>query len=250
MKIISIVNQKGGVGKSTTAYAVGFGLAHKDKKVLLIDIDPQCNLSFSANADLERNNILDALKGTCDITSTIQHLEILDIIVANPFLNTADNYFTQTGKEYKLKELLEPVKENYDYIVIDTPPSMGVLTTNALTTSDSVIIPCQADIYSLIGIHQLAENLEAIKKYCNPSLTVDGILLTRYNERTLLARDIKGDFEEAAQQMNSKVFKTTIREGIAVKSSQAYNQDLYIYAPQAKVTRDYILFVDELLKGE
>lgn len=247
-KIVAVVNQKGGVGKSTTAQAVAFGLAQRGNKVLLIDLDSQCNLTYSVGASMTGPSILGVLTGELKTQDAIQHLEQLDVIGASKFLSNADNTITETGKEYKLKEALEHIKNEYDFIVIDTPPSIGVLTINALTVADSIIIPCQADVYSLSGINQLADNLTTIKKYCNPTLQVEGILLTRYNDRTILSKDIKADFEEMAKQLNSKVFKQTIREGIVIKEAQAYNKDIFSYNAKANAVKDYNNFIEELLK--
>ena len=132
---------------------------------------------------------------------------------------------------------------------MDTPPALGILTVNALTACDSVIIPAQADIYSLQGIEQLAETMKPVKKYCNPALRIEGILLTRYSPRSVLSREVAELAEQLAVKLNTKLFKATIREAIAVKEAQISQQSLYSYAPKAKVTEDYTALIDELISG-
>jgi chromosome partitioning protein len=149
---IAVINQKGGVGKSTTALAIGQGLFLKGYKVLFIDLDAQGNLSYSVDIALNSKSILDVLTGKADVKEVIQHTEAGDILPSDLLLSGADLLLTEMGKEYKLKEAIEPLKEVYDYIIIDTPPALGILTVNALTACTGVIIPAQADIYSLQGI--------------------------------------------------------------------------------------------------
>lgn len=146
-----------------------------------------------------------------------------------------------------MKEALEPLKQQYDYIIIDTPPALGILTVNALTACDTVIIPAQADVFSLHGIEQLNETIKPVRTYCNPSLTISGILLTRFNARSILANEVKEHAERLAQRMNTKVFTTTIREAVAIKEAQITRQPIFDYAPAAKVTADYKRFIDEFL---
>ena len=139
--------------------------------------------------------------------------------------------------------------EGFDFIVLDTPPALGILTVNALTACDRVIIPAQADIYSLQGIEQLAETIKPVRKYCNPSLQIDGILLTRYSPRAVLSRDIADLARRMADKLHTRVYRTYIREAVAVREAQISRQDLFSYAPKAKVTQDYASFIDELIGG-
>ena len=250
MKTIAIINQKGGVGKSTTAFTLASGLKNKGYKTLCIDMDAQGNLSYTANANDDLLTIYDLLAEDADINQAIQHTKNFDLIASSKALSGADGFITDIGKEYKLKEILESVKNDYDYIIIDTPPALGILTVNALTACDSVIIPAQADIYSLQGIEQLSKTIQPIKKYCNDKLKIDGILLTRYSPRAILSREVAEIANDLAQNLNTKVFKSTIREAIAVKESQINKQSLFDYAPNSNVTNDYLNFVNELLKGE
>lgn len=249
MEIITIISRKGGTSKTTTAWALGAGLMKKRKKVLFIDLDSQNNLTFGLNASNEGLTAFEVLTGKATATEAIQHTAQGDIIAGKEDLATADNVIDKTGKEYRLKEALESVK-GYDYIVIDTPAQLGILTINALTASNSCIIPVQADIYSLQGIGQLNETIEAVTKYCNKALTIKGILLTRFNGRAIISKDIQANLNEIAGELNTKLFKTPIRESIAVKEAQAMKQDLFTYAPRANATKDYEAFINEFLKGK
>jgi ATPases involved in chromosome partitioning len=184
------------------------------------------------------------------IADAIQKTNSGDLIAANKALAGADAFIADTGKEYRLKEALENIEGQYQYIIIDTPPALGILTVNALTVCHSVIIPAQADIYSLQGIEQLADTMKPVKKYCNPNLKIAGILLTRYSSRSVLSREVAELAEQLADKLGTKLFKTTIREAIAVKEAQISQQSLFDYAPKAKVTEDYRAFIEELLEQE
>ena len=166
-EVIAVINQKGGVGKSTTAQAIGQGLTLKGYKVLFVDLDAQGNLTYSLNASQSNKTVLEVLTKQVDAKDTIQKTATGDIMPSSLQLSGADLMLTEMGKEYRLKEALEPIKSKYDYIIIDTPPALGILTVNALTACTGVIIPAQADIYSLQGIGQLNSTIEAVKKYCN-----------------------------------------------------------------------------------
>lgn len=247
IEIIAITNQKGGVGKSTTTNALGAGLFHKGYKVLYIDLDAQGNLSYSMKATGSPLSSLEVLTGTAKAEEAIIETEQGDIIPASPALAGADSIITETGKEYRLKEALEPLKAKYDYIVIDTPPALGVLTVNALTASSSVIIPAQADIYSLQGIGQLSQTIDAVQNYCNDSLSIKGILATRYQKRTNLTKEITGLLEDTAKSLNTKVFKSKIRESISLKEAQAMKKDIFTYSPKSNASVDYNNFIEEVI---
>ena len=249
-RIIAIINQKGGVGKSTTAATLAAGLSLKGYKTLSIDLDAQGNLTYTAGAKTNGATAPGVLTGEVKAEDAIQHTPSGDIIAANKALAGADAFIADTGKEYRLKEALESLQAAYDYIIIDTPPALGILTINALTACNSVIIPAQADIYSLQGIEQLADTMKPVKKYCNPNLKIAGILLTRYSSRSVLSREVAELAEQLADKLGTKLFKTTIREAIAVKEAQISQQSLFGYAPKAKVTEDYRAFIEELLEQE
>lgn len=249
-KTIAIINQKGGVSKTTTALALGAGLTLRGYKVLFVDLDAQGNMSYTLKAANKGFTVLDVLTKRALAVDAIQQLEQGDLLPSSPTLATADMMLTEIGKEYRLREALEKVKGNYDYIIIDTPPALGILTVNALTASTDVLIPAQADIYSLQGITQLYATLDAVKQYSNPSLKVMGLLLTRFSGRAILSRDIAEVMEETANKLKTKLFKTTIREGIAVKEAQISKQSLFEYAPKSNAAVDYQSFIDELLSEE
>lgn len=247
MKTIAIANRKGGVGKSTTAAALAGGLTLKGYRVLAVDLDAQRNLSGTMRAKTDNKTVLGVLLGDIAASEAIRRTNSGDIIPASKALSGADTTITDTGKEYRLKEALAALSDNYDYCIIDCPPALGILTVNALTAADSVIIPAQADAYSLDGIEDLQETIKPVKRYCNPGLKVEGILLTRYSNRSILSRDVTTLAKQLAERLGTKVFNTTIREAITVKEAQISQQSLFEYAPKAKVTEDYSAFIEELL---
>lgn len=246
MKTISIVNRRGGVGKTATAHAVGAGLALKGYKVLYIDLDSQCNLTYDVGAKPAPLTSMEVLSGTATAEEAIQHTEGGDIIPASPSLAIADTAIEGTGKEHRLREAIEGLE--YDYIIIDTPPALGVLTVNALTASDSAIIPAQAEVHSLQGIALLYEAIEAVQKYTNPNLKIAGILITRYNGRAILSKDMRANLEDTARELGTKLYSTPIRECIAIKEAQAVQRDIYSYAPRSNATKDYSALLEELLE--
>lgn len=253
MQIIAIANQKGGVAKTTTTLAIGAGLARKGYKVLFVDLDAQTNLSYVMEADatgLTGLTSLDVMEGRSSAADAIQHTRHGDIIAASPALAGADAALTQVGKEYRLKEALEVLSPLYDFILLDTPPALGILTVNALTACNGCIIPAQADIYSLQGISQLYNTLQTVKKYCNPSLNVLGILLTRFNARAIISREAAEMIAQAADQMGSRLYTARIRECTAIKEAQACREDIFTYAPHSNAAADYAALIDEILNVE
>ena len=245
--VISVGNQKGGVGKSTTAEALAEGLFCKGNKVLLIDLDAQGNVSLAT--ETEKPSAHDVLMRRCLATDAIQTREgRSDILPAQNNLARLDVELMDTGKEYRLREQLISVLPLYDFIVVDTPPSLGILTINALTASHCVIMPAQADVYSLQGIGQLAETLRVIRAYTNPGLSLAGILLTRHNARSVLSRDMAEAAHETAEQMGTFVYRTVIREAVVLKEAQACQQPIYQYAPKSNAAADYAAFTEEFLE--
>lgn len=246
--VLAIVAQKGGVGKTSTALAFSAGLALKGKRVLCIDMDAQGNLSQTMRAAPGGLSVLDVLTRKATAQQTAQQTEQGNIIPASPALAGADAVITATGKEYRLREALEPLRSMYDYIVIDTPPALGILTVNALTAADVAIIPAQADIYSLQSIQQLYETIETVQRYCNPGLKVDGILLTRYSPRAVLSRDLAEAASQAAEAYNTRLYKTAIRENIAVKEAQLEQTNIFQYAPKSNAAMDYAAAIEEFME--
>lgn len=250
MKVITVTNQRGGVGKSTTSWAVGQELRRRGYKVLFVDLDAQGNLSYTLGADIRGYNATGVLERPETAREEIQHTPSGDIIASSPKLAVADKLLDDTGKEHKLKEALETIRGEYDYIIIDTPPALGILTINALTASTGAIIPAQADMFSLQGIIQLNNTVETVKKYCNPSLSIMGIVLTRYNPRTTIRREIAGSLRQVAEQIHTKLYNTNIRECVAIVEAEALKIPLFEYAPRSNATADYTALVDEILQDE
>ena len=246
-EIIAIINQKGGVGKTTTTHALGAALAMAEARVLFVDLDAQGNLSYTLGLDGGKATSYELLTREATVLDAIQTGITWEGIAASPALSGMDMNLTQVGKEFRLKEALEPINDKYDYVVIDTPPALGILTVNALTACTGLIIPAQADIYSLQGIGQLYITIDTIKRYCNPKLTIKGILLTRHNPRSIISRDITDMIAQTAEQLKTTVYKSAIRESVIVKEAQAKQQDLYTYAPKSNPAEDYWDFIEEFL---
>lgn len=249
-KIYAIANQKGGVSKTTTATAVAGGLRLKGYSVLLIDTDPQCNASDTYKAKIQETTTLyDLLVNNENVEEAIQHTEDGDIIASDPLLSQAENALTKIGKEHLLRKAITPIIKDYDYIIIDTPPTLGILLVNALTVADEVIVPVTADRYSLQGLSQLRDTISAAQEYTNPNLKVAGLLLSKYNSRTNLSREVSESMPEIAKQLGTKIFNTHIRESTAAKEAQAIRCSLYEYALKSTTAIDYLTFIDEIIEG-
>lgn len=255
MITVAITIQKGGASKSTTAQALGAGLSkYHGARVLFIDADAQGNLSRTMEADnsgMTGADALSLLTGRAKAEECIQHTPHGDIIASSPALSGADTApeLSKVGREYRLRKALEAVSGMYDYCIIDTPPALSVITVNALTAADKVIIPAQADDYSLDALSRLRETIETVKTYCNPSLQVDGILITRYNGRAIISREIADMMEQTAHGLSSRLYDTRIRECTAIKEAQAVREDIYTYSARSNAAKDYRAFVDEFIGG-
>ena len=251
MRIVTVANQKGGVGKTTTAQALAARLSSKGYKVLAVDLDPQGNFSDASGAvSFNVPTVYELLKQTAEPESAVQKTGGgYDIIPANIMLAGAEQEISQTGKEHRLKEALAPICGGYDYVVIDTPPSLGVLTVNAFTASTDIIIPTTAGIFATAGITQLNATVQSVQRYCNPNVRVTGILFTRFNPRANISRQIKELTEQISGQISAPIFDTHIRAAIAVEEAQASKTDIFSYAGRSTVAEDYKAFVEEFLKG-
>lgn len=246
--ILSVANQKGGVAKTTSTLAIASNLKKKGYKALVIDIYPQGNLSESVNANqIEVPTIYELLKQEVAVDEAIQKLDFFDIIPSNIMLAGAEQELSFTGKEYRLKESLENIKTIYDYIIIDTPPSLGILTINAFTASDEILIPTTPGIFAVNGIEQLNNTINNVKKYCNKDLKINGILITRFNPRVNINKSIKTLTEHLANHIGAKVYNTYIRNSVIIEESQANKINLFDNYKSATVTEDYNSFVKEFL---
>ena len=248
MITLAAASQKGGVAKTTTNLAIGGKLAADGARVLYIDLDPQMNLSTTLKAATSGvASSLDVLTGDATIAEAAQGIGSYHVVPASRLNGKADDLMSSVGKDYRLRKALSAVADDYDYAILDTPPALGTLTVNALTAASWVVIPAQADTYSLDGVTDLAATIEAIREYTNPDLKIGGILLTRYNPRTSMSRIIHEDAEAMAAELNTKVFRAWIREATAIKEAQAVKQSIFEYAPSAKVAYDYRFFIEELM---
>ena len=250
MKVITVANQKGGVAKTTTTASFGYELAKRGFKVLLIDLDPQGDLSYYFNcvADDETKTMYDVLCGSDNIKSVMNKInENLFIAPSDLLLAGAEQEMNKTGKEYKLKESIE-LLDTFDYIIIDTPPALGILTVNAFTAADEIIIPSNAGVFSTKAFVQLANTMQGVKKYFNSRLCISGILITRYNAQTKISKAIREMAETMAEKLNTKVFNTYIRTAIAVEEAQYEQVVIDDYNKNSTVSQDYKSFVDEYLK--
>lgn len=251
--IITITNNRGGVGKSTTAQTLAIGLAQKHKKVLLIDLDPQCNTSGTFKVDKAPNNIYKVLKNECDIQDAIYSNNLIDLISSSIDLSRADDEFKRDAYFYKMhkliKEQLDKIKNNYDFIIIDTAPNLSLMTTNAIYSSDYVLIPMLADIYSIQGLSVINKQIEDIRQGTdNKKVSIIGLLLTHYKAQTLLNQGLKDTLIDISQKINTKIYKNTIRDSIIFSDSQATNNVCLLKYPTHNATNDYLGFINEFLK--
>ena len=246
-KVIAVTNQKGGVGKTTTCSALCGGLSLRGKKVLAIDLDPQSNLSFSLGIESDENyTIYDVLKGNCELEDAIQHGAICDVVPSNILLSGLELEMTGVGREYVLREQIREAKDDYDYIIVDTPPALSVLTINAYTASDELIIPMMCEILSLQGIAQLKQTIFAVQKYYNKSLFVRGILLNKYNPRLTLTKEVEELSQMIAKQLDTVILKTRISAGVCIAEAPAHGESVLTYAPKSKSAREFNALIDEL----
>ena len=251
--IITLANQKGGVAKTTTSLALASGLTNHGYHVLGVELDPQSNSSLSSGIDTVEldETLYDVFKRTTDANSVLLTSPLgYDVLPGGLSLAGADMDFTQTGREYMLKEALEALDAKYDYIIIDTPPTLGILTTNAMAASDSVIVPMAADLYSIQGLSQLNGLISNVRKYCNQNLKLAGLLITKYHGNQNISKAVSEKIAGIAQELNTKVFKATIRESVAIREAQLLHSDIFKDAPKANATVDYAEFINELLKEE
>lgn len=247
--IITITNQKGGVGKTTTSSALMDGLRSRGARVLGVDLDPQGSLGFCLGLDIEHcATIYDALKGSAPIRDVIMHSECGDILPSNILLSAAELEFNRPGREFLLKNCLAEVEEDYDYIIIDTPPALNVLTVNAYVAADGLVIPMAPEILSLLGVAQIRETIDTVRRCYNSRLRVLGILLNKYNQRFTLNREVLDMAGQIAAQLDTTVFEAKIRTSVSVAEAPAHGESVLTYAPSSKPAGDFRTLIDEIVR--
>ncbi len=249
-KVISVANQKGGVGKTTTAVNLSTLLAKKGKKVLLIDTDPQGNATSGLGVTKEVElSVYDILVGETTFEETVQETEVKNLTVCPSNISLAGaevELVSMMSREQRLKEKLEVVKDEYDFIIIDCPPSLGLITLNAFTASDSVLIPVQCEYFALEGLGQLLNTVNLVKKHLNKNLEIEGALLTMYDARTNLSNQV---VKEVKKYFEDKVYKTVIPRNVRLSEAPSYGMPISIYDPKSKGAKAYEKFTKELLKN-
>lgn len=247
--IITITNQKGGVGKTTSAAALMSAFLEREQRVLGVDLDPQGSLSFSLGLDLENcATVYDVFKGKVPIEKAIVPTdEGAYLLPANILLSAAELEFNRPGREFLLRDQLSQVEEQYDYIIIDTPPALNVLTVNAYVASDALIIPMAPEILSLLGVSQIKETIETVQHCYNSRLQVLGILLNKFNPRLNLNREVREMTEQVARQLHTRVFETVIRASVAVAEAPAHGESVLSYAPESKPALDFQDLASEII---
>lgn len=247
-KIVSIANQKGGVGKTTTAINLSSLLAAAEKKTLLIDIDPQANSSSGLSVTNHTPSVYDVLVGTMEISKAIinSYMPFLDILPSNINLVGAEIEMVDIeGREAILRNALIGKKNDYDFIVIDCPPSLGLLTLNSLTASDSVLIPVQCEYFALEGLGQLLNTINIVKKHFNPELSIEGVLLTMFDTRLRLSHQVA---EEVRKYFGEKVFNTVIHRNVRISESPSYGKPIILYDAISSGAKNYMAFASEFLE--
>ncbi len=249
-KIISLINEKGGVGKTSSANAIAVCLKHKNYKVLGVDFDKQGYFSYSVGAETrESPTIYDVIKNNVNAIDAIQHTPVIDIIPTDGLLGNIEKEYFGVGSERLLKDALAPLSSMYDYIIIDSPPELGLSSANVINASNVVLIPALCDFFSLQGVIQVHETINRIKHAINPDLVLGGMFLCRYYPREELSRVTRETAVKLCENLNMTLLDTKIRHSTVITNAMtAAQDDLIEFAPKNPVVKDYISLVDELFE--
>lgn len=251
--IYAMTNQKGGVGKSSTTASLAAAAAHQGKSVLLVDGDLQLNCTDTMGGKSGDGvaTLYDVIVDRCPVEEVIQHTECCDLIPGDRLINTLDIRLQNIGKEYRMREALLPIADQYDLILIDTPPQLGVLMTNALTAADRALIPVTADRYAMQGMDLLMETLRNVQTYTNRNLVIDGMLLNKWMPREVLSRETLDALPHIAELLGTRIYNTKIEHRAALRRAQSACQTIYQYRNgYADSGRDYIIGAYESLLQE
>jgi len=243
--VISLLNHKGGVGKTTSAISIGAGLVELGKRVMLIDLDPQANLTLSLGIPRQKVSMYEAVRGESQLVPyTVK--PGLDVVTSSLDLSGAEmELINEAGREYILQELFDPIKDDYDYIIIDCPPSLGLLTLNALTSSDCVYIPLQTEFLALQGLAKIKQVIDKVRFRLNKNLQLGGVIATMYDHRKVLNRDV---VETIHKYFGDKVFRTLIRDNVSLAEAPAQRKDIFSYSRRSKGAVDYLSLSKEIIE--